>query len=51
MKTEMNAQRDVSVIQRVRKNQIGRRIVCRITADDDQHVDFAAMHVGNQIAD
>ena len=49
MKTEMNSQRDIRVLERVCKTKVGGRIVCRIPAHDDQDVDLAATHVGDEI--
>ena len=36
--------------KRIGKTEIGGSIVSRIAAEDEQQVDFACAHVGNQIA-
>ena len=46
----MNAQRDIGTLQRIGEAQIGGRVVNRIAAHDDQQVDFARAHVGNEVA-
>ena len=49
IEAEMNPQRDAGVLEGVRKAEVGRCIVGRIAAQDDQHVHFAAAHVGDQV--
>ena len=49
VKTEMNANRNVAVFERVGKAEIGRGIVNRIAAKDDQHVHLARAHVVDEI--
>ena len=48
VQTEVHTDRHL--VHRVCELQIGRRGVHRVAADDDQHVDFAGIHVGDQIA-
>ncbi|PYX22190.1 MAG: hypothetical protein DMG82_15295 [Acidobacteria bacterium] len=50
VETVMDPDRDVGSLERIGEAEIGRRIVDRIAAHDDQHVDFARPHVGNQVA-
>ena len=47
----VHAQRNLAVLQRVGEVQIGGRIVGRIAAEDDQQIDFAGVHVGDEIFD
>ena len=44
----MHAQRNFAALQRVGEVEIGGRIVGRIAAENDQQVDFAAVHVGDE---
>ena len=45
---EMNAQRKLRILKCVGETEVCGRVVSRIAAKDDQHVNFAATHVGNQ---
>ena len=47
----VNAQRNFAALQCVGEIQIGGRIVGRIAAENDQQIDFAAVHVGDEIFD
>ena len=42
IEAEMHAQRNLVLLSASAKSEIGGRIVGRIAAEDDQHVDFAA---------
>ena len=45
----MHSQRNVGVLERISKPQIGGRIVGWVAAQDDQDVDLSAAHVRDQI--
>ena len=47
----VHAQRNFAVLQSVGEVQIGGRVVGGIAAEDDQQIDFAAVHVGDEIFD
>ena len=47
----MHAQRNFAALQRVGEVEIGGRIVGGIAAEDDQQIDFAGAHVGDEIFD
>ena len=47
----MNAKRNFAARHRVGKVKIGGRVVDRIAAENDQQIDFAAAHVGDEIFD
>ena len=46
----MNAQRDVRALECIFEAEVGGCIVGGVAAHDDEHVDFAGAHVGNEIA-
>ena len=50
VKTHVDPEWDLGVLKRIGKTQVGRCIVGRIAAQDQQHVHFPAPHIGNQIA-
>ena len=39
------------VLERVGKAEVGRRVVYRIAAEDDEQINFARAHVGDEIFD
>ena len=47
---QMNPQRNVCVLEGVRKIEISRRIVRRISASDQQDIDFARAHVSDEFS-
>src|SRR5882672_12908451 len=46
----MNPERDIGVLQRIRKAKIGGSIVDRVAAHDNQQINLARTHVRNQVA-
>ena len=51
IKAVVDSQRDFAARHHVGEVQIGGRVVGRISAEDDQQIDFAAAHVGDEIFD
>ena len=51
IQTEMNADKHVAGFHRIGETEIGWSIVDRIAAEDDEQIDFAAPHVGDEIFD
>ncbi len=49
IKAVMHAQWNLAAFQDVGKVQIGGRIVGRIAVDNDQQIDLAGVHVGDEI--
>ena len=47
VQAQLNTERDV--VHRVSKSQIDRRAVDRVAADDEEHVDAAGLHVGDEV--
>ena len=47
----VNAQRNLVALERVGEVQIGGRVVGGVAAEDDQQVDFAGVHVGDEFFD
>src|SRR5260370_35105174 len=50
VKAEMNAQRNLSILENVSKVEIDRGVVGRIAAEDNQQIYFARGDVGNEIS-
>ncbi len=46
----MHADGNVRILERIRKAQIRGCVVSRVTAHDDEQIDFARSHVGDQVA-
>jgi len=44
----VHAERDLAALQYVREVQVSGSIVDRISAEDDQQIDFAGLHVGDE---
>ena len=51
IKPIVNTKRSLAAFQGVGEVQIGRSIVGRVAAEDDQQIDFAAVHVGDEFFD
>ncbi len=51
IKTQMHPERNIRIRQRIGKIQFSGRIVNRIAAKDEQHLDFARPHVRNEVFD
>ena len=51
IEAEVDAHGDFRTLQRVGEVEIGGRVVDRIAAQDDEQVDFAGAHVGDEVAE
>ena len=47
----VNAQWDLAALQGVGEVEVSGGIVCRVAAEDNQQIDLAAVHVGDEIFD